>query len=62
MTVVLIADDEKALRDSLAETVRDLGYIPVVASSGRDEIAAYEWWERPLPECSSELYTRCEKG
>lgn len=39
MTVVLIADDEKALRDSLAETVRDLGYIPVVASSGREALA-----------------------
>ena len=39
MTVVLIVDDEKALRESLAETVRDLGYIPVVASSGREALA-----------------------
>jgi two-component system NtrC family response regulator len=39
MTVVLIADDEKALRDGLFEAVRDLGYEPVVASSGREALA-----------------------
>lgn len=39
MTVVLIVDDEKALRDGLAMAVRDLGYEPVVASSGREALA-----------------------
>jgi DNA-binding NtrC family response regulator len=39
MTVVLIVDDEKALRDGLAVAVRDLGYEPVVASSGREALA-----------------------
>lgn len=39
MTVVLIVDDEKALRDGLSEAVRDLGYEPVVASSGREALA-----------------------
>jgi DNA-binding NtrC family response regulator len=38
MTVVLIVDDEEALRDGLAETVRDLGYQSVVASSGREAL------------------------
>jgi len=39
MTVVLIVDDERALRDGLSEAVRDLGYEPVVASSGREALA-----------------------
>ena len=39
MTVVLIVDDEKALRDGLSEAIRDLGYEPVVASSGREALA-----------------------
>jgi CheY-like chemotaxis protein len=39
MTVVLIVDDEKALRDALSEAIRDLGYEPVVASSGREALA-----------------------
>ena len=39
MTVVLIVDDEKALSDALSEAVRDLGYEPVVASSGREALA-----------------------
>jgi DNA-binding NtrC family response regulator len=39
MTIVLIADDEKALRDGLSEAVRDLGYATVVASSGREALA-----------------------
>jgi DNA-binding NtrC family response regulator len=40
MTVVLIVDDEKALRDALSEAIRDLGYQPVIASSGREALAA----------------------
>jgi two-component system NtrC family response regulator len=36
---VLIVDDEKTLRDGLSEAVRDLGYAPVVASSGREALA-----------------------
>jgi two-component system NtrC family response regulator len=39
MTVVLIVDDEKALRDALSQAVRDLGHEPVVASSGREALA-----------------------
>jgi DNA-binding NtrC family response regulator len=39
MTVVLIVDDEKALRDALSEAIRDLGYEPVIASSGREALA-----------------------
>jgi DNA-binding NtrC family response regulator len=39
MTVVLIVDDEKVLRDGLSEAIRDLGYEPVVASSGREALA-----------------------
>jgi DNA-binding NtrC family response regulator len=39
MTVILIVDDEKALRDGLSEAVRDLGYESVVASSGREALA-----------------------
>jgi DNA-binding NtrC family response regulator len=39
MTVVLIVDDEKALRDGLSDAIRDLGYEPVVASSGREALA-----------------------
>ena len=35
MTIVLIIDDEKSLREGLCETVRDLGYEAVAASSGR---------------------------
>jgi DNA-binding NtrC family response regulator len=38
MTSVLIADDEKSLRDGLSETVRDLGYEPVSAASGREAL------------------------
>jgi DNA-binding NtrC family response regulator len=39
MTVVLIVDDEKALRDALSEAIRDLGYEPIIASSGREALA-----------------------
>ena len=39
MTVILIVDDEKALRDGLSDAVRDLGYESVVASSGREALA-----------------------
>jgi DNA-binding NtrC family response regulator len=39
MTIVLIVDDEKALRDGLSDAVRDLGYAAVVASSGREALA-----------------------
>ncbi|MDR3487368.1 MAG: sigma-54 dependent transcriptional regulator [Bradyrhizobium sp.] len=39
MTIVLIVDDEKALRDGLSDAVRDLGYAPVVASSGHEALA-----------------------
>ncbi|HEY2446111.1 MAG TPA: sigma-54 dependent transcriptional regulator [Rhizomicrobium sp.] len=38
MTRVLIADDDKALRDALGEAVRDLGYEAAVASSGREAL------------------------
>ena len=40
MTTVLIVDDEKDLREGLAETVHDLGYEALVAASGREALAA----------------------
>jgi DNA-binding NtrC family response regulator len=42
MTHVLIVDDDKALREALCETVRDLGYETASASSGNEalELAA----------------------
>lgn len=40
MATVLIVDDDAALRESLAETVTDLGHMPRLASSGRDGLAA----------------------
>lgn len=39
MTAVLIVDDEKNLRDGLSEAVRDLGYEPLAAASGREALA-----------------------
>jgi DNA-binding NtrC family response regulator len=39
MTAVLIVDDEKDLRDGLSEAVRDLGYEPRAAASGREALA-----------------------
>jgi len=39
MMSVLIVDDEKALRDGMCETVRDLGYTPVAAASGNEALA-----------------------
>lgn len=39
MARVLIVDDDAALRDGLAETVRDLGHEPVLAASGREGLS-----------------------
>jgi DNA-binding NtrC family response regulator len=39
MPNILIVDDDAALRDSLAETVRDLGHQPRLAASGREALA-----------------------
>lgn len=39
MPTILIVDDDAALRDSLAETVHDLGYQPQLATSGREALA-----------------------
>ncbi len=39
METILIVDDDAALRESLAETARDLGYAPRVAASGREALA-----------------------
>jgi DNA-binding NtrC family response regulator len=38
MPSILIVDDDAALRDSLAETVRDLGHEPRPAESGREAL------------------------
>jgi two-component system, NtrC family, response regulator len=38
MAKILIVDDDVALRDSLAETVRDLGFEPRLATSGREAL------------------------
>jgi two-component system NtrC family response regulator len=40
MATILIVDDDAALRESLAETLTDLGHTPRLASSGRDGLAA----------------------
>jgi DNA-binding NtrC family response regulator len=40
MTVILIVDDEKSLRDGLSEAVRDLGHHALVAASGREALTA----------------------
>src|SRR3984957_11918313 len=40
MTVILIVDDEKNLRDGLSEAVCDLGYHALVAASGREALTA----------------------
>jgi DNA-binding NtrC family response regulator len=42
MTVILIVDDEKNLRDGLSEAVRDLGYQALVAASGREALTVAE--------------------
>jgi len=39
MATVLIVDDYAAMRDGLAETVGDLGHLPVVAASGIEALA-----------------------
>jgi two-component system NtrC family response regulator len=38
MPTILIVDDDAALRDSLAETVHDLGYQAQLAASGREAL------------------------
>jgi CheY-like chemotaxis protein len=38
MAKILIVDDDVALRDSLAETVRDFGFEPRLATSGREAL------------------------
>jgi CheY-like chemotaxis protein len=38
MPTILIVDDDAALRDSLAETVHDLGYQARLARSGREAL------------------------
>jgi DNA-binding NtrC family response regulator len=40
MATILIVDDDTALRESLAETLADLGHTPRLASSGREGLAA----------------------
>jgi two-component system NtrC family response regulator len=39
MAVVLIVDDDGAMRDALAEAVRDLAFEPLLAASGNDAMA-----------------------
>ena len=39
MATILIVDDDPALRDGLAETVRDLGHQALAVSSGREALA-----------------------
>jgi DNA-binding NtrC family response regulator len=40
MAIILIIDDDAALRDGLSETLTDLGHTPRTASSGREGLAA----------------------
>ena len=39
MATILIVDDDRALREGLAETVADLGHTPVPAASGAEALA-----------------------
>ncbi len=49
MATILIIDDDEAFREGLAETVRDLGHVPIEVGSG--EAAFEQLRERPAPEC-----------
>ncbi|WFU38022.1 sigma-54 dependent transcriptional regulator [Bradyrhizobium sp. CB82] len=40
MAIILIVDDDAALRDGLAEALTDLGHTPRLAASGREGLAA----------------------
>jgi DNA-binding NtrC family response regulator len=42
MATILIVDDDRALREGLAETVADLGHRPLSAASGREALARLE--------------------
>ena len=42
MATILIVDDDKALRESLAETVTGLGHRPLSAASGQEALAKLE--------------------
>jgi two-component system NtrC family response regulator len=42
MAVVLIVDDDSAMRDALAEAVRDLGFDPFPVASGADALLALD--------------------
>jgi DNA-binding NtrC family response regulator len=42
MPTILIVDDDAAMRDALAEAVRDLGHDPRLAESGRAALAALD--------------------
>src|SRR5216683_2343877 len=42
MATILIVDDDKALRESLAETVTGLGHHPLSAASGQEALAKLE--------------------
>jgi DNA-binding NtrC family response regulator len=42
MATILIVDDDAAMRDALAEAVRDLGHDPRLADSGRAALAALD--------------------
>jgi DNA-binding NtrC family response regulator len=39
MAIILIVDDNTALRDGLAETISDLGHRPLTAATGREALA-----------------------
>src|SRR5689334_16662834 len=40
MAIILIVDDDAALRDGLAEALTDLGHTPRLAASGHEGLAA----------------------
>jgi CheY-like chemotaxis protein len=39
MATILIVDDDSGLRESLAETITDLGHHAVLAGTGREALA-----------------------
>jgi DNA-binding NtrC family response regulator len=49
MAAILIIDDDDAFRDSLAETVQDLGHLPLEARSGEEALERLR--EEAPPDC-----------
>lgn len=53
--VILLVEDNKAMRDSVAEVLGDLGYEIVVAENGEEALALYAQLKRPVSLVLSDL-------